>query len=406
MTTEPAQQRTKQLYGLQWNRYRIVRAEEDLATFLLKTGLQTDAFSGKLVLDGGCGMGRYARVAASLGAAVVGMDLSQAAVAAQDMTAEFAPHVQIIRGDLLRPPLPSGRFDLVYSIGVLDHTPDPKAAFLELAKAVRLGGRMAVWVYQKQSPVVERIMAAHRAVARRLPVSMVERLSRWSVPVGGLKRRLMGSSSRLIQRVGVALHALTIGVSMHPDPEVRACDTLDWYAPRFVSHHTPDEVQGWFAEAGFTQVADPTVGQAHFHAGQGQGVHMIGIKPLLSEYYQTKFDIHDFQGNWPQAFAVITAFQTTGETWSAEKNESQNAMLHQELSDGQKWIQKVTGHLGSHAEPGWTVEMSFEEACRMGAKYQQDAIFYIENGELFVASCTAREKCRVGRWDAALARQS
>jgi SAM-dependent methyltransferase len=402
MTTEPAQQRTKQLYGLQWNRYRIVRAEEDLATFLLKTGLQTNAFSGKLVLDGGCGMGRYARVAASLGAAVVGMDLSQAAVAAQDMTAEFALHVQIIRGDLLRPPLPSNRFDLVYSIGVLDHTPDPRTAFLELAKAVKPGGRMAVWVYQKQSPVVERIMAVHRAVARRLPVWLVERLSRWSVPVGGLKRRLMGSPNKVIQRLGVALHALTIGVSMHPDPEVRACDTLDWYAPRYVSHHTHEEVRGWFAEAGFSQAADPTLGQAHFHAGQGQGVHMMGIKPLLSDYYKTKFDIHDFQGNWPQAFAIITAFQTTGETWSAEKNESQNTILHQWLTEKQVWTQQLTGFLSQHSEPGWAVELPFEEACRIGDTFQQDAIFWVENGDLFVASCTAREKCRVGRWDAAL----
>jgi len=406
MNPEPAQARTKELYGLQWNRYRIVRVEEDLATFLFKIGLKSTDLDEKLVLDGGCGMGRYARVAASLGASVVGMDLSQAAMAAQDMTSEFARHVQIIRGDLLRPPLPDNTFDLVYSIGVLDHTPDPRAAFLELAKAVKPGGRFAIWVYQKQSPVVERIMAAHRAVAKRLPVALVERLSRWSVPVGGLKRRLMGSPNRLIQRGGVALHALTIGVSMHPDPEVRACDTLDWYAPRFVSHHTPDEVRGWFAEAGFTQVADPTVGQAHFHAGQGQGVHMVGIKPLLSSYYLTKFDIHDFQGEWPQAFAIITAFQTTGETWSAEKNESQNAMLHRELSERGFWNQKVTGFLGSHAEPSWAVEMSFEEACRLGVKYHQDAIFYIENGELFVASCTAREKCRVSSWDAAFASQS
>lgn len=277
-SSAPAQQRTKQLYGLQWNRYRIVRPEEDRATLLLKTGLSPSDFAGKLVLDGGCGMGRYSRVAASLGASVLGMDLSQATVAAQDMTAEYAGHVQIIRGDLLRTPLPPDTFDIVYSIGVLDHTPDPRAAFLNLAKAVKPGGRMAVWVYQKQSPIVEKIMAAHRSVARRLPVGLVELLSRWSVPVGGMKRRLMGSKSRLVQRLGVGLHALTIGVSMHPDPEVRACDTLDWYAPRYVSHHTPEEVAGWFAEACFTQVSDPTIGQSHFHTGQGQGVHLAGIK--------------------------------------------------------------------------------------------------------------------------------
>lgn len=272
------QDRTKELYDLQWNRYRIIRTEEDEATLRLKTGMEPHEFEGLLILDGGCGMGRYARIAAGWGGTVVGMDLSLAAVAAQEMTLSFAQRVQIIRGDLLRVPLPDDTFDLVYSIGVLDHTPDPRRAFLQLARSVRPGGRLAVWVYQVQSPIVERIMKIHRAIARRLPVGVVERLSRWSVPIGGLKRRLMQSRRRIVERLGVVLHALTIGVSMHPDPEVRACDTLDWYAPEFVSHHTPEEVESWFHEAGFETVFDPTRDAAFFHAGQGQGVHRVGIK--------------------------------------------------------------------------------------------------------------------------------
>jgi SAM-dependent methyltransferase len=280
MNQESIQNRTKQLYDLQWNRYRIVRSDEDQATIQLKTGLNPQDFSGKLVLDGGCGMGRYARVAASWGATVLGMDLSLAAVAAQEMTEEFTDRVQIIRGDLLRIPIAEQKFDLVYSIGVLDHTPNPRQAFLNLARCVKPGGRMAIWVYQVQSPVVEKIMKLHRAFARQLPVKLVERLSRWSVPVGGLKRKLMLSQWRIVQRMGVALHALTIGVSMHPDPEVRACDTLDWYAPRFVSHHTPEEVEEWFAQAGFITVFDPTAEATFYHQGQGQGVHRVGIKPV------------------------------------------------------------------------------------------------------------------------------
>lgn len=272
------QHRTKELYGLQWNKYRIVRREEDEATLCLKTGLKPEDFVGKLVLDGGCGMGRYARVAAGWGASVIGMDLSQAALAALEMTSNHAGHVAIIRGDLLRTALPANTFDLVYSIGVIDHTPDPRRAFLNLAACVRPGGQMAVWVYERQSPIVEKIMKAHRSVARNLPVGLLERMSRWTVPIGGLKRKLMLSRSRLIQRFGVAIHALTIGVSMHPDPEVRACDTLDWYAPAFVSHHTREEVRDWFEEAGFERVSDPTSGSEHFHQGQGQGVHLIGWK--------------------------------------------------------------------------------------------------------------------------------
>jgi len=81
------------------------------------------------------------------------------------------------------------------------------------------------------------------------------------------------------ERAGVALNLLTLGVSMHPDPEVRACDTLDWYAPKFMSRHTLEEVLGWFREAGLVDVEDLSAGQTFFHEGQGNGVNVRGRRP-------------------------------------------------------------------------------------------------------------------------------
>ena len=95
-------------------------------------------------------------------------------------------------------------------------------------------------------------------------------------PVGGLKRRMMASKVRLIERSGVALNLLTLGVSMHPDAEVRVCDTLDWYAPKYMSRHTVDEVMGWFHEAGLTDVVDLGADARFFHEGQGNGVNVSG----------------------------------------------------------------------------------------------------------------------------------
>ena len=274
----PDQSRTKSAYALQWNRFRIVRPEEDRATFRNRTGLDPARLAGARVLDGGCGMGRYLRVAAEGGARVVGMDLSGAVLAARDLTREFA-EVSVVQGDLLRPPFAEASFDHIYSLGVLDHTPDPRAAFLALARLLRPGGRIVVWVYPKERPALERIMNAHRAVSRRLPLGMLLGLSRLMAPVGGLKRRMMLSGNRALAKAGVALNLLTIGVSMHPDAEVRVCDTLDWYAPKYLSRHTFDEVAEWFREAGLTHVADVAKAGAFHHAGQGNGINVAGIRP-------------------------------------------------------------------------------------------------------------------------------
>jgi SAM-dependent methyltransferase len=276
---QAAQARTKSAYGLQWNRFRILRPEEDRATFGNRTGLAPADMAGARVLDGGCGMGRYLRVAAEWGAGVVvGLDLSEAVRAARDLTGDL-PNVAVARGDLLRPPFAEGSFDQIYSLGVLDHTPDPRAAFLALAKLLRPGGRIVVWVYPRERPLLERIMDAQRAVSTRLPLPVLLGASRIMAPVGAIKRRLMASRNRLVARAGVALNVLTIGVSMHPDPEVRVCDTLDWYAPKYLSRHTAEEVTGWFRQAGLVDIIDVSTRKAFFHAGQGNGVNLAGRRP-------------------------------------------------------------------------------------------------------------------------------
>ena len=126
------------------------------------------------MLDAGCGMGRYLRIAAESPATlIVGLDLSLAVVAARELTSTLS-RVAVVRGDLLKLPFAPGSFDHIYSLGVLDHTPDPRAAFLGLARLLKPGGRIAIWVYPRQRAVVESIMNAQRAVSTRLPVGLLE----------------------------------------------------------------------------------------------------------------------------------------------------------------------------------------------------------------------------------------
>ncbi len=277
------QSRTKSTYGLQWNQFRIIRPDEDRATFRNRVRLDESDLRDRLVLDAGCGMGRYLRIAAeSRPALVVGLDLSLAVVAASDLTASLSC-IAVVRGDLLNLPFAAGTFDHVYSLGVIDHTPDPRAVFLGLARLLKPGGRIAIWVYPRQRAIVEAIMNAQRAVSTRLPVRLLEALCRLSSHVGALKRQLMSSRWRPIERLGVALHLATIGVSMHPDPEVRVCDTLDWYAPRYLSRHSFDEVRDWFAEAGLVDIVDLSRDQHFYHRGQGHGINIAGRMPPTSQ---------------------------------------------------------------------------------------------------------------------------
>jgi len=227
-------------FGLQWNRFDVAREAEDAAVFQVKTGVDPRSLDGATVLDAGCGGGRYARLLGRHGARVVGLDLSDAVVKAAALTNDL-PNVLIAQADLLDPPVAEAAFDLVVSIGVLHHSPDPKRAFEQIAKRVKPGGRLAVWLYRRNTPPQEWINAALRSLTTRLPPRTLERFSRGLGTLGGVP-----VLNRTLNKI--------INFSNHPDWELRVCDNFDWYAPRYQSHHTLEELNGWFREAGFTGI--------------------------------------------------------------------------------------------------------------------------------------------------------
>ena len=79
--------------------------------------------AGKLVLDAGCGGGRYARLLLEHGAKVVGADLSSAVNKAQALCGgPDQPNLAIIQANLNQLPLAEGVFDLVF----FDRRPPPR----------------------------------------------------------------------------------------------------------------------------------------------------------------------------------------------------------------------------------------------------------------------------------------
>ncbi|CAN5649387.1 hypothetical protein BH23PLA1_BH23PLA1_01230 [soil metagenome] len=224
-------------FGRQWNRYDVARDEEDEAVFRVKTGIDPQDLAGQLVLDAGCGGGRYARLLGRQGASVLGVDLSDAVEKARTLCKDL-PEVAIVQADLLNLPLAEGAFDLVFSIGVLHHSPDPRRAFAQVARCVRPGGRLAVWLYRRNTAPQEWINSALRAATTRMPPRLLEPLCVGLGVLGGVP-----ILNRTLNKVA--------NFSNHPDRTLRVCDNFDWYAPKYQSHHTIEQLTSWFAEEGF-----------------------------------------------------------------------------------------------------------------------------------------------------------
>jgi SAM-dependent methyltransferase len=100
---------------------------------------------GERVLDLGCGIGQVARDLAARGADSVGIDLSRPMLA---KARELAPAVDFVEGDAQVHPFPDASFDLVVSRFGCMFFADRGAAFSNVARATRQGGRLALLVWQ------------------------------------------------------------------------------------------------------------------------------------------------------------------------------------------------------------------------------------------------------------------
>lgn len=110
------------------------------------------------------------------------------------------------------------------------------------------------------------------------------------------------------------------------------------------------------------------------------------------EYFDVRFQCAEEPEEWPSQFAVITAFATTGETWSVEENLNADWRLEELLRTKSEFIRRLTGYSPKtgHAEPGWAAEVSFEDACDIGMRFKQDALYFVKDAELFVSHCDSR----------------
>jgi SAM-dependent methyltransferase len=212
----------------------------------MKTGFTPEDLKGKLVLDVGCGMGRFAEVATRWGARVVGVDLSAAAeVAAHNLANRDFVAMQ---ADVFHLPFSLESFDCIYSVGVLHHTPNCEQAVKVLPQYLKRGGSMAVWLYSGYSKWY-RFSDIHRRYTRRLPAKTLHGMLSVVVPFF----YHLGRGLRAIPLVGrpaagVIHHVFP--VNQQPDPQARILDTFDWYSPEYQSKHTYEEVFRWFESCG------------------------------------------------------------------------------------------------------------------------------------------------------------
>jgi SAM-dependent methyltransferase len=188
-----------------------------------------------LVLDAGCGPGEHAVRVARNGHRVLAIDFSAAVLGEARRRAHAAglsDRIQFERGDLTGLGFADASFDRVFSWGVVIHIPQVELALAELARIVRPGGRLALYVtneYGWDYPIIDTARRLRRRPAysfRRTALGEgcwyeinQGRLWVWRMDVDGLTRHMASLGlirTQLLPGVLTELHVRLRGAARTP----------------------------------------------------------------------------------------------------------------------------------------------------------------------------------------------
>lgn len=250
-------------FGFQWNKHK--RVQLDSATGLK---ISHDRFysstkwpnylSGSLILEAGCGAGRFTEIALKSGAEVVSFDYSTSVDACLENVG-LRKNFHIVQSDIYRLPFRKELFDRLFCFGVLQHTPNVEKAFSDLLPVLKRGGDIAIDVYSKSSWLLWRVKYKLRPCTKRINKKLLYFIMKQIIPSGlKLKIKLSESRSRKMQKIGEAIPVLNYKDSYPLSDEQliewALLDTFDMFSPEYDQPQDIEDVKEWFSKAMLSDV--------------------------------------------------------------------------------------------------------------------------------------------------------
>jgi SAM-dependent methyltransferase len=205
-------------------------------------------------LEAGSGAGRFTEVLLKTGAAVISFDLSSA-VESNYSSNGRSENLLIVQASIFDIPVRSRSMDKVICLGVLQHTPDPKRAFLSLANCVRPGGELVVDVYAARLRSLLSWKYLLRPITKRMDdeklYRVIARVTPALKPVSDFLYRILGQVG--LRLLPIANYPM-LGLSSAQSLSWAILDTFDMYSPKHDHPQTVAVVRSWFKEAGFDEV--------------------------------------------------------------------------------------------------------------------------------------------------------
>lgn len=176
-------------FGLQWKTFARTQLDSYTGTSITRDRLRHamgerlwTSLGGLNVLECGCGAGRFTEVLLERGARVTSIDLSAAVEANAEMFPPGQSH-RIAQADIMNLPVEQQSYDVVFCLGVIQHTPCPEKTIEQLYRFVAPGGTLVIDHYAHSLRRYTTVNLFYRAWMKHLPLDKAMRVSRRLVDI-------------------------------------------------------------------------------------------------------------------------------------------------------------------------------------------------------------------------------
>ena len=250
-------------FGFQWNLFKFeqidAKANANLSEnrFYSETGWASDWLSGKWILDAGCGAGRFLDISSRSACEVVGVDISNAVDAAA-VTMRGRSNVHLVQASIYELPFKAGAFDACYSIGVIQHTPDPPKAIKSLPRLLKKGGEIALSIYERKPWTLLNAKYLIRPLTKRMNkralLILIQMIMPVFYPITAFLFRLPVIGRLFTFVIPIADYPHMPGLSFKQRYCCVVLDTFDMLSPQFDQPQTQEEVKNSLSDAGITKI--------------------------------------------------------------------------------------------------------------------------------------------------------
>ncbi len=247
-------------FDAEWERFDEVRSSELGQVFDLYFDVVPPELISpeRVVLDAGCGAGRWALELAARGPRVLAVDLGRSVETAR-RNAVGNGRVACVQADLRSLPVGEGVLDWAYSLGVLHHIDDPVPALARIVRSVRPGGSVLLYLYYALDrrgaayQTLFRAVDAVRRVTSRLPHPVLLGVS---TAIAMVVYWPLARLSAILAGIGLRGIADAIPLSFYRERSLRIMrnDSLDRFGTSIEHRYTREAMDELMRSAGLLRI--------------------------------------------------------------------------------------------------------------------------------------------------------